>query len=125
MLPIFDLCQQIVFLLNYRFSDVQQEIYTETNIPPRDQLINYEECLLRDIISETDTVNKYPKMSLTAPLVLVRSTAVEQCIMPDEKNFWYNETLPSKWNIYSKKLRKKFRYVVNFVYLKSLRKLKI
>ncbi|XP_045164441.2 serine/threonine-protein kinase TBK1-like isoform X2 [Mercenaria mercenaria] len=76
------------------FSDVQQEIYTETNIPPRDQLINYEECLLREIMSETDTVILYPKLSLATPLVLVRSTAVEQCIMPEEKHFWYSETLP-------------------------------
>ncbi|XP_060605030.1 serine/threonine-protein kinase TBK1-like [Ruditapes philippinarum] len=89
------------------FSDVQQEIFIETNIPPRDQLINYEECLLRDIISETDTVSQYPKMSLATPLVLVRSTEVEQCIMPDEKNFWYNENLSvctptfteSVWNL--------------------------
>lgn len=50
--------------------------------------------MLRDIVSETDPVVVYPKMSMATPLVMTRVTAVEQCIMPDEKQFWYTQTLP-------------------------------
>ncbi|KAL4226384.1 hypothetical protein ACF0H5_014368 [Mactra antiquata] len=75
------------------YSDVQQEIYTETNIPARDQILHYEECLLRDIVSDTQQVTTYPRMSELTPLVMIRSTNVEQCTMPEEKHLWYNQPL--------------------------------
>ena len=81
------------------FCDLQNEINFETNIPPKDQFIHYEECMLRDIISETETIPNYPKMSESTPLVLIRSTAVKTCTMPDEKKFWYHEKLFGKHNL--------------------------
>lgn len=79
-----------IFLCFTSYSDLQQEINFETNIPPKDQFIHYEECMLLDIVSDSQPICKYPKMSQSTPLVLIRSTAEESCIMPEEK-FWYNE----------------------------------
>ncbi|WAR26876.1 TBK1-like protein [Mya arenaria] len=69
------------------------EVKVETNIPPKDQLIHYEGCLLRDVVGEMDPLCTYPKMSEETPLVMIRSTAVDQCVMPDEVKFWYNDPL--------------------------------
>ncbi|XP_052779106.1 serine/threonine-protein kinase TBK1-like isoform X2 [Mya arenaria] len=75
------------------FADIQHEVKVETNIPPKDQLIHYEGCLLRDVVGEMDPLCTYPKMSEETPLVMIRSTAVDQCVMPDEVKFWYNDPL--------------------------------
>ncbi|XP_052284991.1 serine/threonine-protein kinase TBK1-like isoform X2 [Dreissena polymorpha] len=75
------------------FFDLQEEIKVETNIPPKDQVIYYEESLLRDIVRQTDPLCTYPKISDSVPLVLIRATAVQSCVMPDEIRLWYKETL--------------------------------
>ena len=72
-----------------RFSELQQFIRIETNIPVTSQLILYEECFLKDIIKDDMPLSTYPKTTHTSPYILIRTNDVSQCTMPEERNFWY------------------------------------
>lgn len=84
---------RLYLMKNCKFSELQQFIHAETNIPVTSQLILYEECFLKDIVKDDMPLSTYPKTSQTSPFILIRSNDVSHCTMPEEKNFWYYSIL--------------------------------
>lgn len=95
------------------YEEVQEEIFIETNIPAKDQYLHYEECLLKDVVKHNTPLRCYPRLSSNTPLVLIRRSGLEECIMPEESNFWYLEKdkdyEPLEFSVGTKFLSEDFR----------------
>ncbi|KAL3853797.1 hypothetical protein ACJMK2_017306 [Sinanodonta woodiana] len=83
---------QIYMKKDNKYSDVQESIYFETNIPADDQILCFDEGYLKTVVSETEPVQNYPVTTISSPLVLIRNTGLTDCVHHEEVCFWYNSS---------------------------------
>ncbi|KAK3578686.1 hypothetical protein CHS0354_002991 [Potamilus streckersoni] len=81
---------QIYLKKDNKYSDVQESICLETNVPADGQILCFDEGYLKTIVGETEPVQNYPITTMSSPLVMIRNTGLTDCLHHEEVCFWYN-----------------------------------